>query len=72
MEGLGRREDFSLGQSYAEKILRNAVHNVDKKVTGLFLSCVRGGTSTKKDGEDHTGLSCCCLSKQDDTSLEGR
>ena len=75
VEGRGRHEDFSSGQEYMEKVLRTAVHDVDKKVTGLFLSCVRNGMYTEKDGECHSDLNCCCLSKdstqQGDESLEG-
>ena len=73
--GLERREVVSPGQVYMEQILKTAVHDVDKKVTGLFLSCVRNGVYIEKEDERHTDLNCCCLSKdstqQGDESLEG-
>lgn len=45
-----------------ETLLSKAVHDVDSKVTGLCLSCVRHGY-TEKDGNRPAELECHCLAK---------
>ena len=59
----GIPNDSSSGQKSLETDLKKAVHDVDQKVKGLYLSCVRHGIYSEKNGEDHAKLNCCCLSK---------
>ena len=59
----GIPNDSSSGQKSLEIDLRKAVHDVDEKVTGLFLSCVRYGIYGEEYAEDHANSNCCCLSK---------
>ena len=39
-------------------LLREAVHDVGNRVTGLCLSCVRHGRYTEEDGNCHADLEC--------------
>ena len=65
----GIPKDSSFGQESLEMVLRKAVHDVDEKVTGLFLSCVRYGIYGEEYAENHANSNCCCLSK--DIGLQG-
>ena len=75
LEDPGPGKDASAGQEYMNSVLRAAVSDVDSKVTGLFLFCVRDVIHTEINGEYHADWGCCCLSKdstqQSDESPEG-